>query len=280
MFRKEPTAALIISWIIAGLLVLASASGLFLKSLYRDNMLVTAGWHGNDIVTLYIAVPLLVAALIISKRGVVQAQFIWLGLLDYTLYNYAFYLFGAAFNRFFLIYVLLFTLSIFALLFSLPKIEIQILSQRFHQRTPVKWISGYMIFVALGLSAIEVGQSLNFVFTGTIPPVIENVEHPTNVVFALDLSLVVPFFILGAIWLWKRHPWGFIIAVILNVKGTVYMLALTVVSIFQVQAGITKAAGQTPIWGALMIGSLVASIFLLGNIKPVQSTESGAEYYG
>jgi len=270
MFREEPKSAFILSYIIVAVTLLAAAGGLFLENVYRDNLLVTAGWHGNDMITLYIAVPLLIAALLLAKRGVVQAQFIWLGLLDYTLYNYAFYLFGAAFNRFFLMYVLLFTLSIFALLFSLPKIEIQTLSQRFHARTPVKWISGYMIFVAFGLSAIEVGQSLNFVFTGTIPPVLENVEHPTNVVFALDLSLVVPFFILGAIWLWKGHPWGFIIAAILNIKGTIYMLALTVVSVFQAQAGIPEAAGQTPIWGVLMIGYLVASLFLLGNIKPIQ----------
>jgi hypothetical protein len=106
--------AVYLSVAIAVLAAAASAGGLLLPGLYRDNAFVQTTWLGNDAVTLFLAVPILVTALVFARRGSLRAQLIWLGALDYMLYNYAFYLFGAAFNAFFLIYAALLGLSIFA----------------------------------------------------------------------------------------------------------------------------------------------------------------------
>ena len=191
-------------------------------------------------------------------------------MLDYTLYNYAYYLFGTAFNSFFLVYVALFTLSLLALIFGLAQVDVKSIGQRFRARTPVRWIGGYLLFVALGIGGLWIAQSLSFVFTGQVPEFLLKVEHPTSVVFALDLSLVVPFLVLGAVWLWKRQPWGYVLAAILSVKGTVYMLALAAVSAMAVEAGFSEASAELPLWGVLGVGFLVASLFLLGNVQPTQ----------
>lgn len=259
--------AYILSALVALLAIVASAGGLFIDGLYRDNPFVTAGWYGNDLVTLVVAVPVLVAVLILSMRGSQRARPVWLGMLGYMLYNYAFYLFGAAFNRFFLLYVALLSFSIFALIFGVAKLDVGAISRRFKTRTPVKWISGWMLVVAVGLGGVEIAQVLGFAATGKLPQVIVNVGHPTSVVFALDLSLVVPFFVLGAIWLWQRQPWGYVLAAILNVKGVVYMLALTATSVSAARAGFPEAAAQVPIWVSLGAGSLTASLLLLMNLK-------------
>ncbi len=217
--KSEP--AYMLSVLIAVLTVMASAGGLFIGDLYRDNLLVTSGWYGNDWVTLVVAVPMLVAALILAMRGSRRAQLVWLGILDYTLYNYAFYLFGAAFNSFFLVYAALFALSIFALIFALVKLDVEGISRRFRTSTPVKWIAGYMIFVAIGLTVVYVAQCIGFIINGQLPPIVTLTGHPTSVVFALDLSPVVPWFVLGAVWLWQRRPWGYVLSAIVNVKGAV-----------------------------------------------------------
>ena len=267
MFRSKPTTAYVLSGIIAILMVVAAAGGLFIDDLYRDNAYAVSAWRGTDLATLAVAVPLLVGALILSLRGSFGAQLVWLGMLDYTLYNYAYYLFGAAFNRFFLIYVALFTLSVLALIFALANIKVKDLRQRFRDRTPVKWIAGYMLFVAAGVGGLWIAQSLSFVVTGQVPQFITEVAHPTSVVFALDLSLVVPFLILGAIWLWKRQPWGYVLAAILCVKGAVYMLGLAGVSLSAAQAGFPDSSTQMPLWGLLSLGFLAASLFLLANVR-------------
>ena len=267
MFRTKPTIAYILSAIIAVLTVVAAAGGLFIDDLYRDNAFATTAWRGTDLVTLAVAVPLLVAALMLSLRGSFRAQLVWLGMLDYTLCNYAYYLFGTAFNRFFLIYVALFTLSMLALIFALVNIEVQEIRQRFRDRTPVKWIAGYMLFVAAGIGGLWIAQSLSFVITEQVPEFIVQVDHPTSVVFALDLSLVVLFLILGAVWLWKRRAWGYVLASILCVKGTVYMLALVVLSTGAMTAGFPSVSAELPLWGLLSLGFLLASLFLLGNVR-------------
>lgn len=257
----------IISAIIAILATFASAGGLFLDDLYRDNTFVTSLWGGNDLVTLVVAVPMLVVALIISMRGSDRAQLVWLAMLNYMLYNFAFYLFGAAFNWFFLVYVALFTLSIFGLIFALVNIDVNRIGKKFRERTPVKWISGYMMFVAIGLSIIYVVQSLAFIVNGQLPQIIVNTGHPTSVIFALDLSLLVPVFMLGAIWLWKRRPWGYVLATMSVVKGATYTLVLTVVSLWGAYAGVPGASEEMPLWLVLTIAGLVASLLLLGNLK-------------
>ncbi|HEX7976034.1 MAG TPA: hypothetical protein VF498_16620, partial [Anaerolineales bacterium] len=56
--RLKP--ATILSILIAILAVFASAGGLLLQGLYRDNAFVTTTWLGNDAITLFLATPCLV----------------------------------------------------------------------------------------------------------------------------------------------------------------------------------------------------------------------------
>jgi hypothetical protein len=209
-------------------------------------------WLGNDAVTLFLAVPILVAALISSQRGSLKAQLVWMGVLDYMLYNYAFYLFGTAFNVFFLIYVALLGLSIFALIFGLTNLDVNGIRQQVSERMPVKWIGGYFLFVAFGLSAVYLSQ---------VPSIVTASGNPTNLVFALDLTLLVPWLVIGALWLMKRQPWGFVIAGILSVKGPLYTLILTVNTLLTMQAGMGTGA-ELPLWITLTaLGSIAGSLF-------------------
>jgi hypothetical protein len=245
------------------LAVMASLGGLCINGLYRDNSFVTAAWYGNDLVTLTLAVPLLIVSLLYSMRNSARSQLVWIGVLDYMLYNYAFYLFGAEFNEFFLIYVVLFTLSMFAMIFGLSSLDVDGIRLRFNVRSPVRWISGYMVFVACGLSFVYIAQSLGFIMTGQLPPIVMATGHPTSVVFALDLSLLVPGLVLGAIWLWKRQPWGYVLAVALNVKGALYTLALAIGSFTASRTGMPEAAAEMPLWIILTATGTIVSIFLL-----------------
>ena len=256
----------ILSILIAVLATIASAGGLLLDNLYRDNVFVTTTWLGNDAVTLCLAIPILAAAMIFTKRGSFRAQLVWMGALDYMLYNYAFYLFGAAFNWFFLLYAALLALSIFALIFGLIKLNVNRVSQQFRKETPVKWIGGYFLFVASGLGLVYLIQSISFIFTDSVPAIVTLSGHSTNVVFALDLTLLIPWLVLGAVWLMKHQPWGYVIAGILSVKGPLYTLILAVNSILVVNAGITQTS-ELPLWGTLTILGLIASMLFYGNMN-------------
>ncbi len=272
MWQTNLKTAYILSIIIAILAAVASVGGLFLNGLYRDNLFVTSAWKGNDVVTLLIAIPLLVTALAFSARGSLRAQLIWMGVLDYMLYNYAFYLFGAAFNWFFLIYVALLGLSIFALVFGLVNLDVNRIRQQFRERTPVRWIAGYMLFVAAGLSLVYFAQAFAFIFTGQLPAIVTRTGHPTSVVFALDLTLLVPVLVLGAVWLLRRKPWGYVLAGVATVKGAAYTLVLTAGSFWAANAGVPDAAAEIPLWLALTVIGMLAGMFLFGSLNRAKQT--------
>jgi hypothetical protein len=272
MWQTNLKTAYILSIIIAILAAVASVGGLFLNGLYRDNLFVTSAWKGNDVVTLLIAIPLLVTALAFSARGSLRAQLIWMGVLDYMLYNYAFYLFGAAFNWFFLIYVALLGLSIFALVFGLVNLDVNRIRQQFRERTPVRWIAGYMLFVAAGLSLVYFAQSLAFIFTGQLPAIVTRTGHPTSVVFALDLTLLVPVLVLGAVWLLRRKPWGYVLAGVSTVKGAAYALVLAASSFWAANAGVPDAAAEIPLWLFLTVIGMLAGMFLFGSLNQAKQT--------
>ena len=265
MFRTKFKTSIMLSKVIAVLAVIASAGGL-LGDFYRDNALIKAAWHGNDLVTLFVAVPMMLLALRYALGGTGRAQLIWMGTLWYMIYNYIFYLYGAVFNVFFLVYAALFTLSIATLILILINIEVQSIVQQFQARTPVKWISGFMLFFSVLLGGIWVALSLSFIFTGQVPQAIIQTGHPTGVVFATDLSLLIPAMVLSAILLWKRQPWGYILSSIVLIKAVTYGLALIVMSAF---AYIETGAGDPmiPLWAFLSLGCLISCVFLLGNMK-------------
>ncbi len=263
--------ARILSLLIVLLAGLASVGGLVLDGLYRDNTFVKSAWRGNDWVTLVVAVPTLIAAIALARRGSLRAQLVWLGLLDYMLYNFAFYLFGAAFNWFFLLYVALFTLSILALIYGVLGIDAVAIAQKFHPRTPVQWISGYMLFIAAGLGGVYVVQSVVFILNGQLPGIVTATGHPTSVVFALDFSMLIVWLVLGAVWLWQRQPWGFVIAAVSLIKGASYTLVLSAGSFVATRAGVASAAAELPVWLTLTLTNLIAILFLLGNLQAAAS---------
>jgi hypothetical protein len=254
--------------IVIGLLIaVASAGGLFIEGLYRNNLWATSQFQGSDFVRLIIIVPILFITLWLAKRGSTRAFLIWLGILWLTVYDYAFYLFGAAFNEFFLIYVALFSLSILALLSTLPHVNVEKIKQLFSPKTPVKWIGSYLILIAIFLGGLWITQSIIFILTGQTPQSLEASGHITEIVFALDLSLLFPGLLLGAILLWLRRPWGYVLASMMLVKGTLYPLALLGMGVFASRAGVSEAGEMTGFWVFFAVASLVASAFLFGNIK-------------
>jgi len=271
--------------------------GLVLHEQYRDVAWIKATWLGNDWVTLVLAVPLLAAALAFTRRGQgrgengaargeigssrgeigsVRGQLLGLGVLGYGAYNYAFYLFGAALNVFFPLYVVAFVLSVVGLILALARTRPIDVAARFVDTTAVstregqggrkrpgireRAVGGYLVFVASGLAAVWAGFWAAYVFWGRPTPV---EPEAFKLVAALDLSLMVPALAAGGILLWRRHPWGYVVAAIAGIQGTLYLIVLSVNSVLAIAKGLAQAPGELPLWGTLGVGTLAATLALL-----------------
>jgi hypothetical protein len=260
---RAPALPVVLAWIVAGLALAASATGLLMPTVYRDNALVVAAFHGNDVVTLLVAVPGLVAALLGARRHPTLARFGRLGMLLYTLYNYVFYLFGAAFNALFLVYVALVVCSGFGLGSGLAEADAPALARKFRARTPARSVAAYLIGFAILLGGMWTALSLTFLFTGVVPAAITQTGHPTGVVFATDLTLLVPGLLVGGVLLYRRRPWGYVVAPIVLIKASTYGIAMIAMSAF---AGVS-ADPLLPLWAALTLGCVVCTGLLLAGLE-------------
>jgi hypothetical protein len=185
-----------------------------------------------------------------------------------------YYLFGSAFNRFFLVYEALLVLAASALIFGLSKITMDRVGEAFKPGTPRKAVSGFMLLLAAVLCVIWIGQIASSMASGSVPRMVTNAGWLTHLVAVFDLSMIVPPLLLGTVWLWRSRPWGYVTASIVLVQCALYSVVLLAVPPFQAAAGIPGAWDLTPVWGALGAGCLLFAVLLLANMSSSSTSAS------
>ena len=74
-----------------------------------------------------------------ARRGSQAAQAVWLGVLAYSVYNYAYFAFGAEFNDIFVLHIALFSLSIITLVLAAANIDIYVTAARSGESRGTRW---------------------------------------------------------------------------------------------------------------------------------------------
>lgn len=260
----------VLSAVIAALMAVQAIVGRLLESQYRDVAWVKLTWVGNDLVTLLLAVPLLILGVALARRGSARGTVLWLGMLGYCIYNYAFYLLGTALNVFFPLYVLLAVLSVVTMVLALTRVDAAALSASLREKAPVRAIGGYLIFVAVGLATVELGVWAAYAFAGRPTPV---EPEAFKLVAALDTSIMVPALAFGGVLLWRRSIWGVVVAGIAGVQASLYLLVLALNSTNAIRLGTIASPGELPIWGPLFVGTTVATTAFMWSLRPNRSSK-------
>lgn len=262
----------LVSVLVAALMILSSVAGLWIPGLYQDPLEVGVMLRAYDLVTLVLAAPLLVGSLVMSRRGSVGAQLTWLGVLMYSVYNYAIYIFGSAFNDMFLVHVAVLPLSIAAAVLLLLNLDADEVRGKFRPATPVRSISVALLLVGLGLAGMWTFHSLRFAFTGAPPGESELVlpMQAVHLAYALDLALFVPGCVLASVLLWRRNCWGYVLAPAVLVFGALYQVNYMVALVFQAQAGVPGAPGSDPAEPFIAGVFLVAVVIMGVSMRPAR----------
>ncbi len=214
--------AYIVSIIVLALMIVASAGGLLMDNIYQDISVIAAGWVGNALISLVIGVPILAGSVVLSLRGHKGAKLVWMGMLYFSLTNYSLHLFGAEFNLFFPLYVVIVVLSIIALLYSYKSLDEKEISRLIRHNIPMKWVGVFMAGVSIILIAFHSVIYLRFVFTEEIPNIVLDTVSMTRTVSAINLLFIVPLGIASAFWIWDRKPWGHVLSIDWNINLVVY----------------------------------------------------------
>jgi hypothetical protein len=208
------------------------------QGLYRyDSRLIGTGYRVQDAVTLLLGIPLLVFALLRYRRGSLKGGLLLAGMLTYFLYNYASMALGAAYNNLFLIYVALFSASLFGLVLALAAFDLQALPRHFSNRMPWRGITIFLIVTGEVLFAVWLFMSiLPALIQGQAPPDLGS--YTTVITWAMDLGVVGPALIVVGVLLRQRAPVGYLLAAALLVFSTVLGISLAAMGIAQFLAGL------------------------------------------
>jgi hypothetical protein len=255
---------------VAFLMLVASAAGLSIDGLYRDGPWAREALRGGDLTTLLLAAPVLVWSLILSIRGSRTAQAAWIGALAYGIYNYAYYAFGAAFNDIFLLHIAVLTLSIWATALAVVSLDVGAVAAAFRVGRAARWIGGFLVVVGTILGGLWVFLAIRFAVTGELMADIP--ADGIHLVFAVDLSLLVPALVVAGVLLWRRTRIGVVFGAVMTVMGTLYQVNLLVAGVYQANADVAGAKAF-PAEGIVVATGLVlaSGVLFAGGIAPGRS---------
>jgi hypothetical protein len=274
---------ILLSTLIALLSLVASATGLFYTDqgeafdfttihgqsvriygdgLYKfDSASIVAQAKAQDALTLFIAAPLLLAGIYLTWKKSFRGRMLLTGLLGYFLYTYASLSFAANYNTFFLVYVALFSLSLFAFVLAMMELDVDDLNNRLSSRFPRIGLS--VIFILCGiffLLAWAGGRVLAPLMAGTIPDVLE--QYTTLVIQVLDLGLMMPAAFLSAYLLLKRQRWGVPLATIFVIKSAALTTAVSMMAFNMLFSGVEISMVELFVFPVITIAVLYYAVRL------------------
>ncbi len=254
-------AASVPSWAIVVLMAFASVLGLAVEDLYADDAWAREAFRGGDLVSLVVVVPLLLLALALVLRGSRRGEVLWAGALAYALYDYAYYVFGAEFNDVFLLHIALFTLSAFALACLLPNLDAAAIRDALRADTAARWVGGFLVVVGLAQGALWVFVVVRFAVTGEL---LEDIPASgQHLVFAVDLSLLVPALVVAGVLLFRRTAIGYVLGALMCVMGATYQLNLLMAGVYQDAADVEGVSAFPPEGIGLTVAFLIATAVVL-----------------
>jgi hypothetical protein len=184
---------------------------------------VVAEGVGWDIFTLLIAVPALILAVPGVRRGAFSARLAASGLLGYFVYMYLEYAITWAFGPLFLVFVVIFAMSLAGLIWFGTEIASSGIEGRFSARFPVRgWAT-----ISIGLGVLLSLLWLQRIFVGLTAEQIKLDGETTMTVQALDLGLMVPAAIFTATLALRRRAVGYVLSAAFAVTYVAMTSAIT-----------------------------------------------------
>ena len=240
---------------------------------YNSERLVAEG-VGWDVFTLFIVVPAMLLALPSLRRGSLVARLFAVGLLGYLFYQYLMYAMAWSFGPLFLPFVVIYAVSLVAIVWIISTVDIGMLPSRFDSRFPAKGMAIFSFIMALLLVGMW-AQRISLGLSGDLEAAML-LGQTTMVVQALDLGLIVPLAAFTGFMVWQKRAWGYLLASVLVVKAIAMCGAITamLVSAWVVEGApdigglaIFVTAALVSAWlGSRMLRSVVSMDAAVGEI--------------
>ena len=263
-------------WLSASLALVAAvgaAIGAFNSGIFRDPPMTAGNAQGTSLVILLVAVPALVVSMMLEARGSARAGIVWLGALGYILYNSILFSFDVAFNRLFPFHVAMLSLALWSLVVLLIQVDTNELRARFTPNRNLRLIAIYLVASAALFLVTWMRDFVPALIHNTSPGSLDKTLMLTNPIQVMDLSATLPLMFLAGIWLWRRQPWGYLLAGLLLVTLTIETLSIAVDQIFGHRHDSTQSLEAVPLMVGLTLIGLYATVVFLRGMRERPTTE-------
>jgi len=211
--KKYDVNILLLSVPLAIFTSIASYAGVFIESTYaRETTLYASQGIGQDIVNLFVVVPILLITSFYAWRKSKLGLLIWSGAIFYLAYSYAIYSFGLHFNRFFVVYCLILGLSFYSLVYFVLSSLQENVTEWFLKKGSTKSTGIFLISIAVLFYIIWLSELIPSIRMNEIPKSITESGLLINPVHVLDLAICLPALLLTGIALIKNKSIGFLLA--------------------------------------------------------------------
>ena len=218
--------AYVSSSVIALIMAAVSLTGLLIRSVIYPSDELVQTFLPNDVANLVIGVPILLGSMWLTRRGELVGLLFWSGALFYVLYNYLVYLFGMPLNWAWLFYLMLVTLSAYAMIGLVASIDGEAVQRRLGGVVPERAAGGVLaafgVLFLFRVIAVVVGALLS----QTPLPRVE---------LALLLAdfLLAPALIIGGVMLWRHQALGYVGGMGLLFQTSMLFIGLILVLLLQ-----------------------------------------------
>ncbi len=237
------------------------------SGLYQnDSISVVAQGKAGDLVTLVMGIPLLLISLYLTNKRAPRGRLMLTGTLGYFLYTYMSYTFLWHYNAFFIVYVILMSLSLYAFVLSMMSFEIEKIPDMFNEKMPIKFLAGFQLFVGLGIGMLWLGKIAPSIFEGAVPI---GLEHYTALVIqGMDLGFIVPTAILSAVLLLQKKPMGYLLTSVIIIKGFTMLTALSAMIINMALKGVEMNIVELSMFPLFNLLAVIGFMLMMKSVKP------------
>jgi len=257
----------IMTLILSLLALYASLAGVLDKSLYTEVFLtgslsksLISGSLAQDTISIPLSLILVFLSLLFLKHPGYKTFIAILGLTGYFFYGYGLYVMQGQYTSIYLIYLLIFGLSLYSIIWGLISFKPDAVKQTRLSGALRISISIFLIVILLILIPVWLLR--------ITPDITKHIPGDTYAVFVLDLCVVFPAFGIIAAQLLQNKPFGNILAGVALFKTLTICLSVAFGEWFvPFREGFQADYSMIAIFGALTLFSFALGVLYLLNLK-------------
>lgn len=203
-----------------------------------DSYFMAPIFKGTDFTTLFVTVPLLIFALIVdSKKNTMKTRIFLTSMIALVLYYATSIAFGVTYNILHLVYIALFSASLFGLIISIMGLDRKKIADSVDEKSlPFKGMYIFLFITGVALTVAWLPDIISALIAGRSLQLIE--IYTTAITYVLDIGIITPLAFICLNQLKNRKGMGYILAGILFTVCMLVGIMLPIQTVFQTLAGI------------------------------------------